>query len=159
MTVNRAISGKKKVPSLHATSGVKMIRRDKENKVGSKLDKVVVEDEQDITIVTDTAMVLSDQAILKAVQQKSQVFESGMMSDEVSPNLGVPAHGRNFSVNLPYTSKPTLHTNMSTFQASRKPSNLKLNNQPRSSILSSNASIKAGHQTQDMKPMMMTMQQ
>ena len=61
MTVNRAISGKKKVPSLHATSGVKMIRRDNENKVGSKLDKVVVEDEQDITIVTDNAaMVLSD---------------------------------------------------------------------------------------------------
>ena len=63
MTVNKAISGKKKVPSLHVSNVVKMIRREKENKVASQPspDKGVVEDEQDITIVTDNAaMVLSD---------------------------------------------------------------------------------------------------
>ena len=63
MTVNKAISGKKKVPSLHVSSIVKTIRREKENKVASQPspDKAVVEDEQDITIVTDNAaMVLSD---------------------------------------------------------------------------------------------------
>ena len=60
MTVNKAISGKKKVPSLHVSSVVKSIRRDKENKVEIKPDKAVIEDDQDITIVTDAAMVLSD---------------------------------------------------------------------------------------------------
>ena len=61
MTVNKAISGKKKVPSLNVSSVVKMTRCDKENKVESKPDKqAVIEDEQDITIVTDAAMVLSD---------------------------------------------------------------------------------------------------
>ena len=35
-------------------------------------------------------------------------------------NLAV--HGRNFSVNLPYASKPTLHTNMGSLMVSRKTS-------------------------------------
>ena len=63
MTVNKAISGKKKVPSLHVSSVLKKtVRREKENQVASQPspDKAVVEDDQDITIVTDAAMVLSD---------------------------------------------------------------------------------------------------
>ena len=47
MTVNKAISGKKKVPSLHVSSVLKTVRRNKENQVASQPspDKAVVEDD------------------------------------------------------------------------------------------------------------------
>ena len=89
------------------------------------------------------AMVLSDSAILKAVHQNSQVSlpHASSMNDEAftavdSDTQGLQqnevrlvkaTHGRNFSVNLPYASKAGLHTNMSTLQVSKKPSQPTIN--------------------------------
>ena len=45
--------------------------------------------------------------------------KDGLQNDA---RMGKATHGRNFSVNLPYASKAGLHTNMSTLQVSKKPS-------------------------------------
>lgn len=64
-----------------------------------------------MTVIISTAMVLSDTAILKAVHQNSQANAS-----KVPAASEVTSHGRNFSVNLPYPSKPTLRSNISSLQ-------------------------------------------
>jgi len=67
--------------------------------------------------------------VLKAVHQNSQALGHSSQTLDVYEKQGAVVnqqnhlHGRHLSVNLPYATKTTLHTNMSNLQpSSRKPS-------------------------------------
>lgn len=75
--------------------------------------------DQDMTVVVSAAMVLSENTILKAAEYSYKVHNSEKSVTE-SSLMETNPQGKNFSVNLPYPSKPTLHTNMGTFQTSKR---------------------------------------
>ena len=132
MTVNMAIRGVKKngitkKTALKSHKAVTEVRNgamavDKEN---SK--EVLLEEggQDDSTIVVSVeSMAITNKAVLRATQNRGNIQElgPGVVDDG--------AHARNFSVNLPYASKTALHTNMSTLQASKKPSAASNNHRP-----------------------------
>ena len=91
-------------------------------------------------VVSAAGIMITDSAILKAVQSNSQCHQAEGVS-----------HVRNYSVNLPYASKPTLHTNMSTLKVSRKPSTLSSRPPQPLTVLSKPASMN-GQAAGQLKP-------